>query len=160
MYVESEEAKAERVFNENANRISEGPGCWICDDTSGARCLGPHINGVTYCFGCDWYIAFYRVADGYYNQKDLIPDITWAEALWLAKQFYSIKSDYMCNGEDGAWLKQYKPDLYKELLKRQAYLMDGKTEDLIREEPEEVKPLPTGQMNIDDYLASLGGGYG
>lgn len=142
-----EEAEREREYNAEANRLMEGGGCWIAEDNVIGDCKGVKTqNGAHDCKSCPAYNCFYQVANSYASEGG----ITWAEALWLAKQFFDIPSRFMCNGEDGEWMKEHDPKKYAALLKRQAELMNGTPEP--EEVEEEPAPKATGQMSIMDWF--------
>lgn len=152
MIFRSEAAREEYEFNMEANRLLDGGGCWIAH--SSGNCLWKnHDPSDRYhkgCESCPAYISFYQVAESYQSN----PGIQWSEAVWLANQFFDIKSTYMCNGEDGEWIKEHDPVLYKQLLKRQERLMDGHfaKENLYESEEKIQKPEIQGQMTIADWF--------
>lgn len=141
-----EEAEREREYHAEANRLMEGGGCWIAEDNVMGDCKGEKTqNGAHDCKSCPAYNCFYQVANGYASEEG----ITWSEAIWLTKQFYDIPSRFMCNGEDGNWMKEHDPKKYADCLKRQAELMGEPAEPAIMPEP---ATEPNGQMSIMDWL--------
>ena len=150
MIFRTKEAQEEYERSERVNRILQGGGCWLTNtDKDGKECLGARVNGIVCCVSCEAYHAFYGTAEYYQQLSDVN---TWAEAMWLAKQFYGIKDTYMCDGYDGEWYKEHDPKKYAALLKRQKELMDG-TPDEPEELEEEPAPKATGQMSIMDWFA-------
>ena len=153
MMFRTEAAIQEHERHQEANRLLEGGGCWISSDSPSEKCLGKSYDESDVlhecCESCPAYIEFYKVADSYQEEPGIAP----SEAVWLAEQFYGIKSSYMCNGEDGEWLKQYNPTLYKQLLKRQERLMDGHFEENLSESKENLQKSDIqGQMTIEDWF--------
>ena len=142
-----EEAEREREYHERANELLAS-GCWIAEDAGTGNCKGEKTqNGAYDCKACPAYNCFYQVANSYASEDG----ITWAEAIWLAKQFFDIPSDYMCNGESGNWMKEHDPKKYADCLKRQAELMgDEPAEPTVMPEP---ATEPNGQMSIMDWFA-------
>lgn len=141
-----EEAERERAYHEEANRLMESGGCWIAQDNVMGECQGITLqNGSHDCKSCPAYNCFYQVTNSYASEEG----ITWAEAIWLAKQFFDIPSSYMCNGEDGEWMKEHDPKKYEDCLRRQAELMGDAPEE---KSQEFVKAESSGQMSIMDWL--------
>ena len=142
-------------MNEQVKSLLSHPGCWLNDTPrNGVGC--PRVVKVeidrgywghsTECKECPAYQAFYRVAHDYMKAPMVR---RWSEAVWLAGYFYGLKKDYMCDGENEEWLKQYAPKRYKDNLARQAALMSG------IEPPEPSAPMEEDgvhQMTIFDLI--------
>lgn len=153
MIFRTKEAQEEHESNERINRILEGGGCWITHTENDAKhCLGQREKDS--CEACEAYQAFYQCAECYKQSPDVN---TWQEAVWLADQFYGIKSPYMCNGFEEEWCKEHDPERYKEALKRQEFLLNGKSEEKLQESEEKVHTEINGQMTIMDWFEEAEG---
>ena len=133
--VESVGARLEREFIAESDRIRKGGGCWLLNESG--RCQGPES-----CLNCAWYNDFYNVVHSYQET----PGITVSEALWLACQYFDIKTEYMCNGQEESWLAEHQPEKRKEALKRQAELMGDPVEE------KKEKAVVGAQMTIEEYI--------
>ena len=155
MIFRTKEAQEEHEHNERVNRILEGGGCWITYTESQGRCLGTIVNGKPQCESCEAYQDFYRCAETYMK----LPEVqTWQEAVWLADQFFSIKTPYMCNGFEEEWCKEYDQRRYKEALKRQEFLLNGKSEENLQESEDKINISEiNGQMTIMDWFEEAEG---
>ena len=151
MIFRTKEAQEEHERNERVNRILEGGGCWITyTDKDRKQCLGGKD-----CALCEAYQDFYKCAEGY--MKEPVVN-TWQEAVWLADQFFDIKTPYMCNGFEEEWCKEHDQRRYKEALKRQEFLMDGKCEEKLQESEENIHTSEIdGQMTIMDWFEEAEG---
>ena len=156
MILRTAEAQEEHERNERVNQILQGGGCWITyTDNDGKQCLGTKANGKPCCESCEAYQDFYKCAEGYMSSPDVQ---TWQEAIWLADQFFDIKTPYMCNGFEEEWCKEHDPRRYKEELKRQEFLMDGKSEEKLQESEEKIhESQMSGQMTIMDWFEEAEG---
>lgn len=156
MIFRTKEAQEEYEHNERVNRILEGGGCWITyTDNDGKKCLGTKANGKPCCESCEAYQDFYKCAEGY--MKEPVVN-TWQEAIWLADQFFGIKTPYMCNGFEEEWCKEYDQKRYQEALKRQEFLLNGKSEEILQESEENLHTSELeGQMTIMDWFKEAEG---
>lgn len=152
MIFRTKEAQEEYEHNERVNRILEGGGCWITyTDNESKHCLGTKGD----CASCEAYQDFYKCAEGYMKSPDVQ---TWQEAIWLADQFFGIKTPYMCNGFEEEWCKEHDRRRYKEALKRQEFLLNGKSEEILQESEEKVHQTEiNGQMTIMDWFEEAEG---
>ena len=159
MIFRTQEAQEEYEHNERVNRILEGGGCWITyTGNDGKQCLGTkslekkeHCSPC--CESCEAYQDYYKCAEGYMKEPDVQ---TWQEAVWLADQFFGIKTPYMCNGFEEEWCKEHDPRRYKEALKRQQFLLDGRCEEKLQESEEKLHES-NGQMTIMDWFKEAEG---
>ena len=166
MIFRTKEAQEEYERNERVNRILEGGGCWITYKSfDGKQCLGTTYQGEKgqgkpCCDACEAYQEYYKCVESYKSSPDVL---TWQEAIWLADQFFDIKTPYMCNGFEEEWCKEHDPRRYKEALKRQQFLMDGRCEENLHEseenlhESEENLHESNGQMTIMDWFKEAEG---
>ena len=155
MIFRTKEAQEEHEHNERVNRILEGGGCWITYTESQGRCLGTIVNGKPRCESCEAYQDFYRCAETYMQSPEVQ---TWQEAVWLADQFFGIKTPYMCNGFEEEWCKEHDQRRYKEALKRQEFLLNGKSEENLQESKDEIHISEiNGQMTIMDWFEEAEG---
>lgn len=155
MIFRTKEAQEEYEENQRVNQILEGGGCWITyTDKDGKQCLVAKTKGKPCCESCETYQAYYKCAESYMKAPEVK---TWQEAIWLADQFFSIKTPYMCNGFEEEWCKEHDPRRYKEALKRQEFLMDGKSEENLQESEENIYPEASGQMTIMDWFKEAEG---
>lgn len=162
MIFRTKEAQEEHERNERVNQILEGGGCWITyTDKDGKPCLGEKVKGKPCCTSCEAYQDFYKCAESYMKEPDVN---TWQEAVWLADQFFDIKTPYMCNGFEEEWLKEYDQKRYQEALKRQQFLMDGKcyesqiSEENLCKSKEKIQTSEiNGQMTIMDWFEEAEG---
>ena len=156
MIFRTQEAQEEHEHNERVNRILEGGGCWITyTDHDGRKCLGTKVNGKDCCASCEAYQAFYQCAECYMKEPEVQ---TWQEAVWLADQFFGIKTPYMCNGFEEEWCKEHDQRRYKEALKRQEFLLNGKSEENLQESEDEIHISEiNGQMTIMDWFEEAEG---
>lgn len=99
-----------------------------------------------HCSGCPAHEAFEKVYQGYRSE----PGINEKEAWWLAHQFFSIPTAYLCDGEIASWEKANLPTRYKKTLARQKELIDGNIKSH-EPEPEKEEPEPE-QMSIFDFI--------
>ena len=156
MIFRTKEAQEEYEHNERVNRILEGGGCWITyTDNDGKKCLVEKEKGKPCCESCEAYQDFNKCAEGYMSSPEVQ---TWQEAIWLADQFFDIKTPYMCNGFEEEWCKEYDQKRYQEALKRQEFLLNGKSEEKISEsELSDNVGTMSGQMTIMDWFKEAEG---
>ena len=107
-----------------------------------AECQDPERGH--HCMGCPAHEAFEKVYRGYREE----PEINEKEAWWLAHQFFSIPTAYLCDGEIESWEKVNLPTRYKKTIARQKELIKGIFK---KPEPKKDEPEPE-QMNIFDFL--------
>jgi len=156
MIFRTKEAQEEYERHLRVNQILEGGGCWITyTDKDNKSCLGEKVKGKPCCTSCEAYQDFYKCAESYMKEPDVN---TWQEAVWLADQFFDIKTPYMCNGFEEEWLKEYDQKRYQEALKRQDFLLNGKSEDKYQESEENLHTSELeGQMTIMDWFKEAEG---
>lgn len=118
-------------------------------------------RGLKSCDGCEVKDSWDLIELGYLKDiRKECPNSEHAisEAHWMTHQWYDIPTVYMCDGNDGGWYKEHRPDIYRKLLDRQRELLDGEgwgtKQDLKdnNQEPKEFKAEIPGQMNIFDFL--------
>ena len=151
MIFRTKEAQEEHERNERVNQILQGGGCWITyTDEDRKQCLGGKD-----CTSCEAYQDFYKCAEGYMKEPVVQ---TWQEAVWLADQFFGIKTPYMCNGFEEEWCKEHDQRRYKEALKRQEFLLNGESEENLQESEDEIHISEiNGQMTIMDWFEEAEG---
>lgn len=145
-------AEEERKFNERANELMECFATYVTErgGVRSGECKRYKPNEPRDCEACEAHKAFYKAVRDYIQADDVKSP---SEAIWLTCQFYDLPNAYMCDGNEERWLKEYQPERYKELLRRQAELMGDPVED-----PEEHPPVRwdsdqlQGQMSIFDFL--------
>ena len=156
MIFRTKEAQEEYERHLRVNQILEGGSCWITyTDKDNKSCLGAKVKGKPCCTSCEAYQDFYKCAEGYMKEPDVN---TWQEAVWLADQFFGIKTPYMCNGFEEEWCKEYDQKRYQEALKRQEFLLNGEGEEKLQESEENLHTSELeGQMTIMDWFKEAEG---
>lgn len=140
-------AEEEQKRTARANYLMEAGGCWITAYTEDSqKKIKDGCQGELPCENCPAYIEFYKIVNNY--QRD---GHSSSEAIWLACQFYDIPTQYMCDGGEEEWLKEYNPERYKENIKRQAELM-GESPEKPKEKP---KVTIGNQLTIEDLFGGL-----
>ena len=147
MIFRTKEAQEEYERSERVNKLIERGGCWLTYTEKSGTCPRP-------CKSCELYQDYYKCAECYMQSPEVQ---TWQEAVWLADQFFGIKAPYMCNGFEEEWCKEHDPGRYKEALKRQEFLLNGKCKENLQESEEKVQvPEINGQMTIMDWFEEAG----